>query len=351
MIRAKIPVLSRCVTPILLLAIVLGGGAGLACCGDAQAEADEAAKRLALMQAEYDKALTAVKAALDKDARLQRLLDLHAEREKLQAVAKLAREKAELEARLQEAIKDLELKVQKLEERIPRIDLLALELPKGKIVTVENGQQVVYVNLGSADFVRRGLTFSVFGEAEYKPKAEPKASIEVVEIIGEHRCRARVTALKNALRRPLAAGDLLYNPAWTPGLRDHVAIAGVIDLNEDGRDRTAEFIKALEKNGAIVDAWIDMKEPAIKGGKGVSRKTSYLILGDVPEFGERQAADDPNLEKKLAMLELVACLRDEAVRLGVCVVPARRYLALAGMTVPKPAAEAAPTNKGGTKDK
>jgi hypothetical protein len=276
-------------------------------------------KQLDGLRAGIDKALADLKPdALDKDACLKKILRLEADNAKLQAD-------------LRAAHADMEIKIKKLEDKLPQIDLLAYDQPKGKIVKVDAAQQTVYLNLGSLDLVKPGLTISVFAEAEYKPNAERKASIEVVEVADEHLCRARVTEIRNAVRRPLKPGDQLYNPMWTPGMREHVAIAGAIDLTGDGRDQTAEFVKALEKEGVIVDVWLDMKDLSVKGVyKTVNFKTSYLILGDLPETDGLGANDRIG-----AIHQTCHDLREAAMAHGVCLVNARRYMALAGMKVPK----------------
>lgn len=283
----------------------------------------KALKDAAPGKADLDKAIKVLQDALpDYEANLRRMHVLEAENTKLAADLRTARS-------------DMEIKVMKLEDKVPRIDLLAYEQPKGKISKVEAGQQTVYLNLGSADLVKPGLTFSVFAEGGYRANPErSKASIEVVEVTDEHACRARVTEMRNAARSPLAVGDLLYNPMWLPGVRDHVAVAGMIDLAGDGRDQTAEFVKALEKEGVIVDAWLDLKDLSVKGAIGsINFQTSYLVIGDRPnlELGE----NDPRQEKLQAMDEAIYKLRAEAMSLGVSIVNARRYMALAGMKAPK----------------
>jgi hypothetical protein len=273
-------------------------------------------------QADLKKALDALRRALpDHEAHLMRIRELYDEN-------------ARLEAELRKARADLDSRIKKLEENIPQVDLLAYEQPRGKIVQVDNDQKMVRLNLGNADLVKPGLMFSVFAEGSYKPDAERKASLEVVEVIDEHSCRARVTEIQNAVRRPILVGDQLYNPAWVPGLRDHVAILGRIDLNDDGRDYTPEFIKALEKQGAIVDVWIDEKELAVKGAiKEIGPKTSYLILGEFADL--KVEHDEVTLEKLMAFRQAAFELRDAARNRGVAIVNARRYMALAGMKVPK----------------
>lgn len=250
--------------------------------------------------------------------------------------AKLRKQMQEMQFKLEAALKDAELKVKRLEEKIPQIDLLAYDKPKGRITRIDINNQTAYINLGSSDLVRPGLTFSVFGMGQYRANAERKGSVEVINIIGDHLSSARITDVKSAARDPLLTGDELYNPAWSPGLREHVAVAGPIDLTGDGRDGTLEFVKNLEKQGVAVDVYLDTRDLSLKG-RGMSRQTGYLIMGEVLEFGSQEQIreGDARQERKLGINAEVAKMREEAVRLGVTVIPARRFMALMGYKLPK----------------
>ena len=117
-------------------------------------------------------------------------------------------------------------------------------------------------------------------------------------------------------------------------MRHHVAVVGRIDLNSDGSDRTAEFVKAIEKQGAIVDLWIDWKDLSLHGArKAITFQTDYLILGEVPELEDIRSANEP---RRLKDLNLVLDMQRKAREKAVYIVNARRYLTLAGMTVPPP---------------
>jgi hypothetical protein len=215
------------------------------------------------------------------------------------------------------ALQSAELKVKKLEEKIPQIDLLAYDRPRGRITRIDINNQTAYINIGSADNVRPGLTFSVFGLGQYRPNAERKGSLEVVNVLGDHLSAARITSVKSATRDPLVVGDELYNPAWSPGLREHVAVAGPIDVTGDGRDGTLEFVKILEKQGVAVDVFLDPRDLSLKG-RGLTRQTGYLLLGD------------HRAERNFALNTRADQMREEAHRLGITIVPARRFMSLMG---------------------
>lgn len=115
--------------------------------------------------------------------------------------------------------------------------------------------------------------------------------------------------------------------------------AGVIDLTGDGRDGTLEFVRNLDKQGVAVDAYLDTRDMAVKG-KGISRQTGYLVLGEVLEFQqqERIREGDVRQERKMSINAEVAKMREDAIRHGVTIVPARRFMALMGFKMPRVAA-------------
>src|SRR5262249_43792893 len=157
------------------------------------------------------------------------LADALPENEKNQRkIQELEKIRKDLEGALAKSVREAEIRVKKLEDKLVRDDILGFDQPKGKILTLDRDGKTAYLNIGSADYVKPGLTFSIFGVGQYKANAERKASVEVLSVTGEHMCMARVTEIKSATRDPILTGDLLYNPAWTPGLREHVAIAGLI---------------------------------------------------------------------------------------------------------------------------
>lgn len=248
---------------------------------------------------------------------------------------KLRKEKEEAEAKYQAALKDAELKIKKIEDKIPQIDLLAYDQPKGKVTRLE-GSTTAYINLGRLDLVRTGLSFSVFSVGAYKANAERKASVEVIDVFADHLSKVRITDIKSAARDPILTGDLLYNPAWSPGMREHVAVAGLIDLTGDGRDGTQDFIRTLEKQGVSVDAFLDTKTVEVKG-RGMSRQTGYLIVGEIPEFTKQEQLKDGDArqERKISINTEIGKMQDQARSMGVTVVPARRFMAMMGFKLPR----------------
>src|SRR5262249_15647765 len=150
----------------------------------------------------------------------------------------------------------------------------------------------------------------------------------------DHLSEAKVTDVRNPTREPILAGDLLYNPAWSPNMREHVAIAGLIDLSGDGKDHTLEFVRSLTKQGLIVDAYLDLRDLTLRNGEGGTGKltpaTTYLVQGASPQFVDSAAIDTTVGERKMAIHAKLGEIDKEAERLGMTKIPVRRFLALIG---------------------
>ena len=212
---------------------------------------------------------------------------------------------------------------------------LVNDTPKGRIVETKPGQ--VFINLGSADNVHTGLTFSVLpsGSTGRAAAAAPrKGAVEVISVIGPHMSAAKVVEAGNPARDPLLKGDLLFNPAWDPSQQTHVALAGIFDLNGSGVDGAPDLIRALEKQGIVVDAWLDLHDRTIKG-PGITERTSYLIKGDKPVLGNLPVEGNPLSAAIIDSLGKITEMENKARDLGVQPVPFRRFLSMIGYKLPR----------------
>ena len=241
---------------------------------------------------------------------------------------------------LEETIKDKENQIKRYLQVLDqkRENILETDLPKGAITKVDNRNSVCWVDKGSADNARPQLTFSVLaaGGTGKAGKRERKGAIEIVKVLGEHLSEARITDVTNALQDPILAGDLLFNPAWDPNQQERIALAGLIDLNGDGIDDTQDLIRALQKQGVQVDAYLDIRDQKIKG-QGISVSTSYLVLGEIPhtEEGIQGQEKDEREKKKSQILDQVQKMKDQAARAGVPIVQAKQFLKQIGFPRPK----------------
>lgn len=248
------------------------------------------------------------------------------------------------------------------ERKPPEVDL---NKPRGEIVRRE--KDIVYINLGSADGARPQLTFSVFpqrreilgaaaasgnvrvdlsGQVEVLGADtndipnDLKGAIEIIDVIGPSLATARVTYEMDPIRDPIRGGDQLFNPAWEPGYREHIAFAGIIDLNADGVDDNEQFIRLLERHGVVVDAYLDLKTREIKG-PGMSIDTTYLVRSDHPDLNQDLAvpgavnANDPRRLFKDDVLVKMGEMDVKAKDLGIQTMSARKFLAYMGIEMPR----------------
>jgi hypothetical protein len=167
-----------------------------------------------------------------------------------------------------------------------------------KIVRIDSRGETAYINLGSADGVQPQLTFRIHGLGpDGLPLPKDKATAQVLKVIGEHLSQVKVmydtsTLGKDGKQRaprhdprinPVLTGDVLFNPSWTPNQKKHIALAGVVDLTGGGRDDTEQFIRELERQNIVVDAYLDMRKDFTVKGPGITVQTDFLIVGDKPE--------------------------------------------------------------------
>jgi len=198
-----------------------------------------------------------------------------------------------------------------------QVNQFQFEEPQGKILRrPEPG--IVEINLGQVDLVRPGLTFTVLpndyqekgrqsririmripderGQYKNVERFVEKATIEVIEVVGPHLSRCRVTQEFDPIRDGAAPGDLLYNSVWRKGTADHIALVGIFDVNGDGTDDIESVIRDLARMGIPVDAYYDMKTRKWVGQ--ITEQTRYLIEGWYPS----NAAYDPNRDDKTKLI-------------------------------------------------
>lgn len=198
-----------------------------------------------------------------------------------------------------------------------------------KIVRMDRRGENPYINLGSADRVKPQLTFTVHGVGlDGRPNPQSKGTLEVSHVIGPHLSQARITSEKDRNRNPIVENDVIFNPSWNPNIKKHVAIAGIIDLTGDGRDSLKEFIRSLERQNIVVDAYLDPKDGAMQGK--ISYETDYLILGN--SSARADSAQIGEAEKRL--MEGRKVMQDEAKKYGVPSKSLLSYLEMIGYRLP-----------------
>ncbi len=245
----------------------------------------------------------------------EKLLQAKKEKEKEEVIAGLRKQLAvksdQLDNLKRELGRDVPVEIQ-LEWRVSQIDARG---------------ETAYINLGSADKVQPLLTFRVHGIGpDGRPNPKDKATLEVVRVLGDHLSQAKIlyvtTPRENPrhdpTHNPVVKGDVIINPSWNPNQKKHIALAGVVDLTGSGRDETAAFVRSLEKQGIVVDSYLDLRKDFTIKGPGITVQTDYLILGERPQdiLGVAQGPGKDIKDKiDAGMLEMQKQAKDNGVRI------------------------------------
>jgi hypothetical protein len=213
------------------------------------------------------------------------------------------------------------------------LDARALEALKNwkkdwKVVMIDRTGTSPYINLGSTDKVVPQLTFSIHSAGlDGKLAQTPKGTLEVIQVIGPHLSRVKITSVKDAKNDPIVKGDRLFNPTWDPGRKKHVAFVGLIDLYGDGRDASAEFHRMLKRQGIEIDSHMDMKDLSMKG-KGISIHTDYVIIGDSLDGSSDPRARDRDANKRVE--DTIKAVKAKGFSEGAAVISLGKYLDMIG---------------------
>ena len=226
----------------------------------------------------------------------------------------MSKEKSELASKLASTTSDLEILRQRhedTEDKLRRLQVKTFEQPDGMITHVNQSSGTVYLNIGRNDALQRQTTFSVYDVDENNlARAQPKGSIEVTKIIGDHLAEARV--LEDSVTDPIISGDAIYSPLWQAGKPVHFALAGKLDANGDGSDDSDLIKNLISINGGAIDAIVD--KDGVRTGD-LSIETRYLVVGKSPSKRKEEAVV---AYKKI---------RDEAESFGVLTLSLDRFLA------------------------
>lgn len=189
----------------------------------------------------------------------------------------------------------------------------SFEVADGRIAWVNQGNQTVWVNLGEADALQRQITFSVYEQGlPDAGKAEKKGSIEVVQILDDHLAEAKITS--DDPRNPIMPGDHIYSQVWQRGKRIHFALAGQIDVNDDGQTDMQLARDLISMNGGVVDAYVN-DQGEVSGELTV--ETRYLVLGEYPSSPSSTATNKREAWERLS---------EDAQRLGVQTITLQEFL-------------------------
>ncbi|MCE9534343.1 MAG: hypothetical protein K8T89_24955, partial [Planctomycetes bacterium] len=291
-------------------------------------------------------------------------------------------EKVDEIGKLNVEINDLKAKILRYEDasggkqNAVGVDNLNMEEKKGIVVRKE-GNGFVSINLGSAKRLKPQVTFLVVSadvswlalqakedslkKNSYQLDRQPyednpyvKAGIEVVEITGPESARAKILFENEPIRNPVQVRDQIFNLAWKPDEEIRIAFAGLIDLDGDGLDNNTDFLRILERQGVIVDEYMQMKplDFVKRDGRGMSIRTQYLVLAPDPRLDALPTdKDTPQTAQIKAAQEKLTDIKTRAKQLGVQTIEARKFLTMIGYKLPRspapPAYGAAAYSDGG----
>jgi hypothetical protein len=186
-----------------------------------------------------------------------------------------------------DAVKNAALAVQKKEEEVRATTKILNDLRTNKIDIPHSGEvswvslpnKMVWINRGRADNLQRQTQFTVFaGDSVSAAKGATKGKVEVTRITGEHEAEARI--VEDKLTDPIMAGDKVFTPFWSPGQQNHFALAGIMNLDGDGRNQVGAVRGMIKESGGEVDCELD--EQGRKQGQ-ITPDTRFIVVGDLPD--------------------------------------------------------------------
>jgi hypothetical protein len=166
-------------------------------------------------------------------------------------------------------------------DEIDKLKNTVVDIPTGEIVSVDQKSGKVWINLGRADALKVLQTFAVYpSDITDLSRGKPKASVEVTQL-GQHMAEARI--LKDDITDPILTGDKIHTPLWRSGEKMHFALAGVMDVDSDGRSDLELVRNLIAVNDGVVDAFQGDRGNGLGKIEGrMSLATRYLVLGEQP---------------------------------------------------------------------
>jgi len=134
--------------------------------------------------------------------------------------------------------------------------------PDGKIIDLDAERKTATLDIGTAAKTPLGLVLHVDKETQ----------IQVVKLLGSNRSLAKI--IQVGAKSP-AIGDSVTSPIWNSGDRFGVAIAGMIDLDNDLNDDRQVVLRELNQFGAEIDFEVDGNGETL--GEGIRPTTRFLV--------------------------------------------------------------------------
>jgi len=227
------------------------------------------------------------------------------------------RDREKLIARQNEILGDLRVADRKLQDTVlastPADDRIGGF--DGRILSVNEVDRTVLVDVGSTRGLRPGLVMRVYEPGDPRPQAgDFKAVVEVVAVESGALARARIRS--DAVGNPILPGDRVATSLWSPDGTFEAVVVGFVQLDADQKSDQDRLQELIERIGGRV-------EP------GVSSATTMLIDAGLPQSpggvlekaAGWRAADEKRRDKETK----------EARRLGIRVVSVDAFLDMMGL--------------------
>jgi len=217
----------------------------------------------------------------------------------------------------------------KLREELDDIKKESFEVGDGIIARVENAAKLVWINIGDADFLKPRMTFSVYSKdtpGVGRTTADVKGKVEVTRVLDAHLSEAKM--IEEDPFRPMAPGDIIYTPLWSPGRSEKFAVVGKIDLDNDGQSDRELFHQEMAVRGAELAVEVDDNGNRMPEGGTIDESIKFLILGSIADIGTVVNEDDRAKAKLIS--QQYKDLRQEARLHGVRIITLSDFLAYVG---------------------
>jgi hypothetical protein len=234
-------------------------------------------------------------------------------------ITALTQQNEEQKNQLETKINQQDQQIFRLSQELKKLKEDTFEVADGAIASVNQASQVAFINLGRDDGLFPRVTFSVYDAGENNATtAAKKGSIEVTRILGPHLAEATIT--RDTVANPITSGDPIYSPIWHRGRSESFALAGMFDVDGDGKNDLELLRNLIKVSGGILDAEIG-DDGKISGAMSVN--TRYLVQGEEPNVTFSEGQDSTAVQ---SAAEIYSKMISDAGNLGVKIISLEEFL-------------------------
>jgi hypothetical protein len=192
-----------------------------------------------------------------------------------------------------------------------------VEEPDAEIIKYEGFTNTIWLNRGSLDLLQPGVVFVITSSREID-KGKQKGRAQVTKIIGEHLAEAKFIDGKGTVLN----GDHLSSSLWSPGQVQKFVLAGLFDLDDDGKSDMDIIKTYLEKSGAKLVGYGD--EQGNHVGEKIDADVTGLVIGNIPD--PTLAKTEKSRSQAEAIMNHATMLRHAADDYGIDIITRQKFL-------------------------